>query len=102
MHCDLKPENILLTAAGQAKLLDLGLAKAASGIEKIMASDAVVGTPSYIAPEQVQGGHAAADLRCAIYSLGASLYHCLAGRPPFVHDDPRQVMVCLLFTARCV
>lgn len=96
VHCDLKPENILLTTAGQAKLLDLGLAKAhlaAAASSQVVSGEVVVGTPSYIAPEQVQGGHAAADIRCDIYALGATLFHCLAGRPPFIDDDPLQLMV---------
>jgi tRNA A-37 threonylcarbamoyl transferase component Bud32 len=94
VHCDLKPENILLTAQGQAKLADLGLAKSQRARMSAMdTSEIVVGTPSYIAPEQVQGGHKAADHRCDIYSLGATFYHALVGRPPFEHEDPIQLML---------
>ena len=94
VHCDLKPENILLTAAGQAKLADLGLAKSQKSSANAMdSSDVVVGTPSYIAPEQIEGGHKAADHRCDIYSLGATFYHALVGRPPFEDADPIQLML---------
>jgi len=92
VHCDIKPDNILLTAQGQAKLADLGLAKS-NQITSTISSEIVVGTPSYIAPEQIQGGHQAADHRCDIYSLGATFYHALVGRPPFEHEDPLQLML---------
>ena len=92
IHCDIKPDNILLTAQGQAKLADLGLAKSKQ-IKSTISSEIVVGTPSYIAPEQIQGGHQAADHRCDIYSLGATFYHALVGRPPFEHEDPLQLML---------
>jgi tRNA A-37 threonylcarbamoyl transferase component Bud32 len=92
IHCDLKPDNILLTKDGRAKLADFGLAKSnRRGAD--VPSDVVVGTPSYIAPEQVRGGHASVDRRSDIYALGATFFHVLAGQPPFVDPDPIQVML---------
>jgi tRNA A-37 threonylcarbamoyl transferase component Bud32 len=96
VHCDLKPENILLTRDLQVKLADFGLAKSsltASDTNRLFANGAVAGTPSYIAPEQVQGGRAACDHRSDIYSLGATLYHAVTGRTPFNDPDPVQLMV---------
>ncbi len=91
VHCDLKPENILLTTAHQAKLADFGLAKGRSRVSSVP-PDVVVGTPSYIAPEQVRGGHASVDRRSDIYALGATFFHVLTGRPPFIDEDPIRLM----------
>ena len=95
VHCDLKPENILLTRDLQVKLADFGLAKStlSADTNRLFANGAVAGTPSYIAPEQVQGGRAACDHRSDIYSLGATLYHAVTGRTPFNDPDPVQLMV---------
>jgi tRNA A-37 threonylcarbamoyl transferase component Bud32 len=96
VHCDLKPENILLTRDQQVKLADFGLAKSSltnGEANRLFANGAVAGTPSYIAPEQVQGGRAACDHRSDIYSLGATLYHAVTGRTPFNDPDPVQLMV---------
>ncbi len=92
IHCDLKPENILLTSSNQAKLADFGVAKGRSRVSQVPA-DVVVGSPSYIAPEQVRGGHAVSDRRSDIYSLGATFYHVLTGRPPFIDEDPIKLML---------
>ena len=95
VHCDLKPENILLTRDLQVKIADFGLAKSTltADTNRLFANGAVAGTPSYIAPEQVQGGRAACDHRSDIYSLGATLYHAVTGRTPFNDPDPVQLMV---------
>jgi formylglycine-generating enzyme required for sulfatase activity/Tfp pilus assembly protein PilF len=88
VHRDLKPGNILLLADGTPKITDFGLAKRLEGEAGTTESGAVVGTPSYMAPEQA-GGHthqigAPAD----IYALGSILYETLTGRPPFKADSP--------------
>ncbi|OGV75617.1 MAG: hypothetical protein A2340_02250, partial [Lentisphaerae bacterium RIFOXYB12_FULL_60_10] len=77
LHGDVKPENILLDEKMKAKLVDFGLATFAHQDEP----DGIWGTPYYIAPEKVQ--RKKPDARSDIYSLGATLYHALAGRPPF-------------------
>jgi tRNA A-37 threonylcarbamoyl transferase component Bud32 len=96
VHCDIKPENILLTRDQQVKMADFGLAKsslAQGDTDLLFGNGTIAGTPSYIAPEQVQGGRAACDHRSDIYSLGATLYHAVTGRTPFNDPDPVQLMV---------
>ncbi len=92
VHRDVKPKNILLTPQGVAKLTDLGLArdqddKAAAESE----AGKAYGTPYYISPEQIRG-EVDIDHRADIYSLGATLYHLVTGRPPFDGDTPSAVM----------
>ena len=96
VHGDIKPENILLTASHQVKLIDFGIAKSAlpaPEIDALFADGTIAGTPSYIAPEQIRGGRAANDHRSDIWSLGATFYHALTGRPPYVDEDPMQLIV---------
>jgi serine/threonine protein kinase len=92
VHRDLKPSNIMLVQRGNGpdfvKVLDFGIAKL-DGSE-VTATGAVVGTPRYMAPEQLQGQQV--DGRADIYSLGLLLYEMLTGRPPFEADTPAAYM----------
>ncbi|KAF0244316.1 MAG: WD domain G-beta repeat-containing protein kinase family [Planctomycetota bacterium] len=82
IHRDVKPQNILVTPAGVPYLTDFGLAREVESNTRLTMSGAVMGTPSYMSPEQATGG-GAVDSRTDIYSLGAVLYEGLTGRPPF-------------------
>src|SRR2546428_814526 len=92
IHRDIKPKNILLTPQGIAKLTDLGLARAVDDKE-LAESEAgkAYGTPYYISPEQIRG-EVDIDFRADIYSLGATMYHLVTGRPPFEAETPSAVM----------
>jgi ABC-type amino acid transport substrate-binding protein len=92
LHRDLKPGNILLDALGEPHVADFGLAKCVDGDSSLTQTGAIVGTPSYMAPEQASGMKQltpAAD----IYSLGAILYELLTGRPPFRADTPLETVM---------
>jgi serine/threonine-protein kinase len=80
LHRDLKPGNVVFAEDGTPKLMDFGLARLA-GAEKLTQTGTMLGTPAYMAPEQAGGE--ALDERADVYALGAVLYHCVTGRPPF-------------------
>ncbi|QOV88454.1 serine/threonine-protein kinase [Humisphaera borealis] len=92
IHRDVKPKNILMTPEGVAKLTDMGLARAQDDKEAAESeAGKAYGTPYYISPEQIRGD-VDIDHRADIYSLGATMYHLLTGRPPFEADTPAAVM----------
>ena len=92
VHRDVKPDNIMIVQGGVAKLCDLGLAKDVSRGSGSTEKGATLGTPNYISPEQARGD-AHVDIRSDVYSLGATLYHMVAGVPPFDGPNPTVIMV---------
>ncbi len=88
IHRDLKPGNVLVTPNQQIKIIDFGLARVAN-LEGMTTTGMLLGTPEYMAPEQIRGG--SIDARTDIYALGALTYHALTGRPPFTGDTPIAV-----------
>src|SRR2546423_12177367 len=92
VHRDIKPGNVLLTADGTPKVTDFGLAKRTGGSD-LTATGAILGTPAYMAPEQAQGHGKDAGPAADLYALGAILYECLTGGPPFRAATPLDTLV---------
>ena len=88
IHRDLKPQNVLVDGGRRVKLIDFGLAKA-SFLDGMTATGLILGTPEYMAPEQVRGRPV--DARTDIYAFGCVLFHMLAGFPPFRGENPVSV-----------
>ena len=90
VHRDIKPANVMLTAAGEVKVMDFGIARSLDDMSATMTqTSAVIGTAQYLSPEQARGEQV--DARSDLYSTGCLLYELLTGRPPFVGDSPVSV-----------
>jgi tetratricopeptide (TPR) repeat protein len=98
VHRDLKPANILLTADGIPKVTDFGLAKRLEADSGQTRTGTLMGTPSFMAPEQARGDNKAVGPLTDVYSLGAILYHQLTGRPPFAAGSAMETVVAVLKT----
>jgi serine/threonine-protein kinase len=100
LHRDVKPSNILVETLADGRLravvMDFGIARDDSGERGLTETGALLGTPAYMSPEQARGGGRELDRRSDVYSVGATLYELLAGRPPFDGDSVMTVVLAVL------
>jgi WD40 repeat protein len=92
LHRDLKPSNVLLDAFDQPRVTDFGLARQLGEASDLTESGQMLGSPSFVAPEQARGDRGRIGPRSDVYSLGAILYHLLTARPPFQGDTIQAVI----------
>src|SRR5208283_5367477 len=92
LHRDLKPQNVLIDAADQPRITDFGLAKIMKDDSQLTQSGVVMGSPSYMPPEQAAGRHGDIGPASDVYSLGAMLYELLTGQPPFRGSTPMATL----------
>jgi serine/threonine-protein kinase len=86
IHRDVKPQNLIVEPSGTLKVMDFGIARLASRTDGVTQAGMAIGTPEYMAPEQLLGDNV--DFRADLYAAGCVLFECLCGRPPFVADSP--------------
>jgi eukaryotic-like serine/threonine-protein kinase len=86
IHRDIKPQNVVVTPDGVLKVMDFGIARLANRTQGVTQAGMVVGTPEYMAPEQLLGDDV--DVRADLYAAGVLLYECLTGNTPFKADSP--------------
>src|SRR5437773_288762 len=98
LHRDIKPGNILLDAKGEPHLTDFGLARLVESESSVTHTLDILGTPSYMAPEQAVGNNAAVSSATDVYGLGAVLYQLLTGQPPFAGGATYETIKLLLDT----
>src|SRR6266545_2279205 len=98
LHRDIKPGNILLDAKGEPQLTDFGLARLVESESTVTRTLEVLGTPSYMAPEQAAGNSAKLTSATDVYGLGAVLYQLLTGHPPFAGGTTYETIKLLLET----
>ena len=96
VHRDVKPDNLMLATTGTLKLVDLGVAKQLDEDVSLTQTGQAIGTPHYISPEQIRG-EKKIDGRADLYSLGATLFHLVTGKPPFRGETAALVMSMHLF-----
>jgi hypothetical protein len=92
VHRDLKPGNLLRDAQGRIRVTDFGLAKDLNLAQAVTVTGEQIGTPNYMAPEQVDSRLGPISPATDVYGLGATLFHCLTGRPPFSGTTPAEIM----------
>src|SRR5258707_13291276 len=98
LHRDIKPGNILLDQKGEPHLTDFGLARLVEAESTVTRTKEVMGTPSYMAPEQAAGNNAAVGSVTDVYGLGAVLYQLLTGQPPFAGGTTYETIKLVLDT----
>ncbi len=96
LHRDLKPANVLIDLDDQPRVVDFGLARRLDADSELTVTGQVLGSPSYLPPEQAAGRRAHVSRRTDVYGLGATLYHLLTGRPPFQAESLAQTLALVL------